>query len=422
MKTVIWKKFVLEDTFSRSTPPSTNLTAKEMNISDEPFEGSIALITRAETNNGIRGYIEKGDYPSLKGAITYNDQFSFFLYHDYEFTTIKDHLSVVRAKNSYFQKLLDENKFLNEFIVAILNHVFSKEIFNFNFTGADYRYDREIILLPCFETDDDDFILEENGKHYSLAVEYIRSLMEKAKEEQKNKTAHLHETERAKYEAERTKYDSERKLFEEEYLKEKDRVVWKKFSLDELFEFDSGNQLSMNKKALIVSPFQNEKYSIALITQSEKNNGVSGYLEETEEISLKKMSGYLTYSMHFGLCFYHNYDFVLMDTHGSVFRLIPKENNLWNLMKSNELLNRFLGKTITKVCCNGVYNYSWLPNSSRVGREIILLPCLETNQPNDYIWEDGGRHFTLALNYISYVYLSGRVIHNQKMIDGYSNK
>ena len=174
MSGIIWKKFVLSETFSRKTPPSTSVTAKALNIHDEPSEGLIPLITRAETNNGIRGYIEKGTFPTAKNVITYNDQFSFFLYHEYEFTTIKDHLSIIKAKNEKLGELLDKYNYVNLFIVTILNHIFSKEIFNYNFTGADYRFDREIILLPCLEVGvDEDYIWEENGKHYTLAVEYI---------------------------------------------------------------------------------------------------------------------------------------------------------------------------------------------------------------------------------------------------------
>ena len=174
---VIWKAFQLSKEFSKNAPPSTNVPAKELDISDEPFKGSIALVTRAETNNGIRGYIEKKEYPTLKNRITYNDQFSIFLYHNYEFTTIKDHLAIFVPKNNTFLSLLDDNPFLNGFLVTILNHIFSKDIFNFNFTGADFKFDRELILLPCLEVaKDEEHIWEEDGRCYTLAVDYISYL------------------------------------------------------------------------------------------------------------------------------------------------------------------------------------------------------------------------------------------------------
>ena len=196
-----------------------------------------------------------------------------------------------------------------------------------------------------------------------------------------------------------------------------DNIIWKRFTLDELFNFDSSNQLSMNKKALDVSPVKDEQYSIALITQSEKNNGISGYLEESEEISAKKMNGHLTYSMHFGLCFYHDYDFVLMDTHGSVFRLLAKNEVLNGIMQQNKEVNCFFGKLITKVCGNEIYSYNWLPNSTRVSREILMLPCLEVDKDDSYIWEECGKYYTLAVEYIKYIYLTGCIIHFQKLIE-----
>ena len=177
MSDVVWKSYRLADLFVRSTPPSTGVAAKELNISEEPSDGLIPLITRAETNNGVRGYIEKESFPTAKNAITYNDQFSLFLFHNYEFTTIKDHLSIVKAREERLQSILDEYAHVNYFIVTVLNHIFSKDIFNFNFTGADYRFDREIILLPCLEVaEGEDYIWEENGKHYTLAVDYISYL------------------------------------------------------------------------------------------------------------------------------------------------------------------------------------------------------------------------------------------------------
>ena len=177
MNNIIWKSFLLGNEFLRVTPPSTNLSAKNLNISDEPFDGSIALITRAEANNGVKGYIEKKNYPTLKNKITYNDQFSLFLYHNYEFTTIKDHLSVLIPKNQIFLRILDCTPCVNVFLTTILNYAFSKKIFNFNFTGADFKFDREIILLPCLEVSSDEkYIWEENGHYYTLAVDYISYL------------------------------------------------------------------------------------------------------------------------------------------------------------------------------------------------------------------------------------------------------
>ena len=114
---------------------------------------------------------------------------------------------------------------------------------------------------------------------------------------------------------------------------------------------------------------------------------------------------------------YKNYDFVLMDTHGSVFKLNAKNNLFDKLLKSDRKLNCYLSRIITKICSNNIYNYSWLPNSTRTGREIILLPCLEVDKNEDWIWEENGKYFTLATNFISYLCLQGRCNYYQKLID-----
>ena len=174
---VVWRKYKLKDLFIRKAPPSTNVPAKELTIYDTPFDGSIALITRAESNNGVKGFIDKEDFPTLKKGITYNDQFSLFLFHNYEFTTIKDHLSIITASKDKLQKIMEENDFVDFFMTTVLNRIFSKKIFSFSFTGTEYRFDRELILLPCIEVEKpEDCIWEEDGKFYTLAVDYISYL------------------------------------------------------------------------------------------------------------------------------------------------------------------------------------------------------------------------------------------------------
>ena len=423
MNEVIWRACKISNLFKRCTPPSTNVPAKELEIHDYKKENTIALITRAEANNGIRGYIEKGDFPTISNAITYNDQFSLFLYHKYEFTTIKDHLSIIKCLNNNLQNILDSKSFVDSFLVIILNRVFSEEIFNYTFTGADYKFDREIILLPCLEvTKNGDYIWEENGHYYTLAVEYIERLMNEAKELREQKTIRLYEAERAKYERERAKYERERAKYEEGYKKERDVLVWKGFKLGDLYSFDSSNQYPFTQKQIDISDNKDDIHTIAVIAQSALNNGVIGYIENSDNIKKYISHGNMTFSLNFGICFYHSYDYVLLDTHGSIFRLMPNNQRYNELLEGNLQCNLFIAKLINKVCAKSLYNWQWKPNSSRASREIILLPCLEVTKNDDYIWEENGHYYTLAVEYISYMYLSGRVEFNQRLIDKYEYK
>ncbi len=416
MNEVIWRAYKISNLFKRCTPPSTNVPAKELEIHDYKKENTIALITRAEANNGIRGYIEKGDFPTISNAITYNDQFSLFLYHKYEFTTIKDHLSIIKCLNNNLQNILDSKSFVDSFLVIILNRVFSEEIFNYTFTGADYKFDREIILLPCLEvTKNDDYIWEENGHYYTLAVEYIECLMNEAKELREQKTIRLYEAERAKYERERAKYEIG-------YKKEKDALVWKGFKLGELFERDNSHQISGSKKVLDESPVYDLNHTIMNITASKNNNGCSGYLADKGEVSLIKRKGFLTIASdaaYGGICFYQN-EYFVSTGHSNLLSI--KNYKLKNLLDLNTIGYQFIAKLITTSLCNGTANRFFRSISSDFDREIILLPCLEVTKNDDYIWEENGHYYTLAVEYISYMYLSGRVEFNQRLIDKYEYK
>ena len=197
-------------------------------------------------------------------------------------------------------------------------------------------------------------------------------------------------------------------------------IIWKRFTLNYLFTFDSSNQLPFTKKQLDVSDYKDDTYNIAVVTQSEKNNGISGYVERNSIDENKIMKNVMIYSLNFGTCFYQSDAFVLLDTHGSIFRLIAKEYGLRKILEDDMIVGNFFAKMIMKICKNGIYNYNWKPNSQRAGLEYILLPCIEVKENDEYIWEENGHYYTLAVEYISYIYLDGRVRHNQKLIDNYT--
>ena len=404
MQDVVWKSFKLGDIIQRKTPPSTNVPAKNLEIRETYEDGLIALVTRAEKNNGIRGYIKKGEFSTAKNAITYNDQFALFLYHDYEFTTIKDHISIVEASNEKFKALLEENSYLSIFIVTILNHIYSKKIFGFNFTGADYKFDREIILLPCLEVSTSaESIWEEEGKYYTLAVDYIKELMDSAKALREQKTIKAYEAERARYEA--------------EYKREKERVVWKSFKLGELFDRSTKLAISANQKDLNLSK-ENFEGSIALISASRSGNGCVGYLDsqivDSNKISINK----ITFDDQWGFTYFQQEPFVITGGHNSILEV--SNSKLKELLDGNLFCYQFISKMINKITIKSeIFGYGYKINN-KFDREIILLPCLEVSTSAESIWEEEGKYYTLATSYISYLYLSGRVNYNQKLVDNYT--
>ena len=183
---VYWKPISLGDLFERETPPSTNTPAKNIKVYEQAGEGMVALITRGRTNNGVVGFIDKGSFPTVKNMITYNDQFGLALFHNYEFTTIKDHLSILRCKIPGLQTVLDANQYVYSFICFLINKTLAKSVYDFNYSPSDFRFDREIIWLPCKESADSDFIWNECGKKLVLDVEYIKYLLLRGEVERLN--------------------------------------------------------------------------------------------------------------------------------------------------------------------------------------------------------------------------------------------
>ena len=204
--------------------------------------------------------------------------------------------------------------------------------------------------MPCLEiTKNDDYIWEEDGHYYTLAVDYIEKLMNEAKELREQKTIRLYEAERAKYERERAKY-------EEGYKKEKEVLIWKGFQLGDLFERDNSHQISGSKKILDESPIYDPSHTIMNITASKNNNGCSGYLADEGEVARIKKKGFLTIASdaaYGGMCFYQEGYFVSTG-HSNLLSL--KNNNLKNLLDLNMLGYKFIAKLITITLCNGAVN------------------------------------------------------------------
>ena len=414
MKNVIWKAYKLGNLFELTS--SGTIALKNYTLFDDYNEKRVEVVTSSKDNNNQ--FLDLDDLPKnipvFSNALTINRNGSigYCFYHNDKFIIPTGDSYVLTCLNERFKKYADESSY--HFLSILITHIFTSDVFGWSYKVNDERFTREIIMLPCLEVaEGEDYIWEENGKHYTLAVEYIKKLMDQAKELREQKTIRLYEAERAKYEAERAKYEAG-------YEREKSLLVWKGFTLADLYNFDTSLQYPFTQKDLDISAEKSDYYNLAVIAQSAQNNGVIGYINK-ERVDNKYIHNHLmTFSLNFGICFYHDYDFALLDTHGSIFKLISKNEKFDEIIYNEKLVNLFLAKIIDKVCAKSVYNWNWKPNSGRVSREIIMLPCLEVAEGEDYIWEENGKHYTLAVEYISYIYLSGRVNKNQKLIDTYS--
>jgi hypothetical protein len=423
---IIWKGFRLGNLFDFDSSNQYPCTQKQVDISSEKNDVyQIAVVAQSGKNNGVIGYIKRNeniDKYIFSNSMTFSMNFGLCFYHNYEYILLDTHGSIFRLipMDLKLEDIIKNNIDCGIFINKIINKICSKSLYDWQWKPNSQRAGREIILLPCLEvSQDDEYIWEENGRYYTLAVEYIKELMEKAKERKEARTIRMYEAERAKYEAERAKYEAERAKYEAEYNAEKPNVLWKGFRLRNLFEWSGKHKISKTAKEYDTIDEPRDGY-VANITAGKYNEGIANFIPEDDEITNKKKIDALTISSNgagVGSCFFHDYYFI---STGDNALLENKYEKLQEIFDTNHIVPRFFAKLITKICRNSLYSWSYKVSKEVFNREIILLPCLEVSQDDEYIWEENGRYYTLATNYISYLYLTGKMNKYQKLIDTYT--
>lgn len=197
-------------------------------------------------------------------------------------------------------------------------------------------------------------------------------------------------------------------------------ILWKSFKLNDLFEWSTKHKISKTAKEYNTLDYYEEGY-IANITAGMYNEGIANYLPFNDEIESKKKINCLTISSNgagVGACFFHNYYFV---STGDNALLENRIDELQKIFNESMVVPLYFSKIITKLFVNnGIFSWSYKVTKEKFDRELILLPCLEVKDGEEYIWEENGKFYTLAVNYISYLYLSGRVNYNQKLVENYT--
>ena len=224
MNNVLWKGFRLDELLENKTGRDSSIAQKNLtksSIKDEEF--SVSIITESTFNNGV-GFFMRADDPVVEGNIvekglTYGTQFGNCNWHNYPYFIIGN-VNYLSFSSDKMYELC--NDYVGQFFAKVINKIFKKSsLFGYGNKIDQAAFGREMILLPCLECSQAHSIWEEDGKFYTLAVDYIKHLMEEAKELREQKTIRLYEAERAKYEEERAKYEEERAKYEAGYLKEK---------------------------------------------------------------------------------------------------------------------------------------------------------------------------------------------------------
>ena len=418
MANIVWKAFNFEELFRLDSSYNTRTSNKDLNISLEKNEKkTLLLINKGGKNNGEEGFIEHlPQYKTRSKGLTLDDQFGNCFYHNTDFImTGGGHINVVLWKDEKITNMSNRNTEIYYFMSLILRKIFQKSgIYGYMYKITDTRPNREIILLPVIEVKGtEEYIWAENGKYLTLAGDYIKELMDEAKIRKEEKTIRLYESEQKKYEAEQKKYEAA-------YLKEQISLAWKAFELWDLFDRNSSHSIKAQKKNLDESDVYDEMHTIKNITASKENKGCTGYLEDSGEVSEKKKINLLTIASdaaYGGVCFFQD-DWFVSTGHNNILEL--KNQKMKSLLDAHLNIYYYLAKIVTKIMRLPGINRFMRSIGSDFNREIILLPVIEVKGTEEYVWEENGKYFTLAVNTMSYLYLQGQINIQQKKIDTYT--
>ena len=194
-----------------------------------------------------------------------------------------------------------------------------------------------------------------------------------------------------------------------------DNIVWKAFTLKELFVPITGRDSNIAQKNLDKSIQKDNDYSLAIITETMQNNGVGFYMKANDPLVLGKVIDRgLTYGTQFGNANYHDYPhFIIGNTNYLRFQS----------SKFQELCDKYIGNFLAILLNkifkkSGLFGYGNKIDQDSFSREIILLPCVETTK-EDNIWEDNQKYYVIASNYVRYIYLLSRIKLYDTMINNF---
>ncbi|PHM61007.1 Restriction enzyme BgcI subunit beta [Xenorhabdus ishibashii] len=328
-----WNEFFLKDIFG-TVQRGKRLTKNNQIGGEHPYVSSTAL------NNGVDNFIGNDTGVRIFSnclTIANSGSVGSSFYHPYCFVA-SDHVT----------HLQDDN--FNQFIYLFIANQTSRlsEKYNFNREINDRRISRDKIILPVISNDEPDYLFME---------EYTNALMDKKK---------------AEYVEHCRKKLAKLEYKEIDVLEDKE---WCEFFINDLFDVQIGKNIDGNKvdKCSGMSPY---------ITRKEVNNGNDGFLDYNQEY-LFKDTPVITIGNETASPFVQTSSFF---TGTKVNILKPK-----NVFQEKALF--FIAQSLRQH--KDKYSFSYTINSTRLKRQMILLPVAEDGTPDyDYMAQ-----YTMNLEY-----------------------
>lgn len=316
-----WKQFKLSAIFEIENCKCSKVSSIE--------KGGFPYVGATNRNNGVLHFVKP-----IQKLITKGNCIAFICdgegsvgYSIYKKEDFIGSTTVKVGRNDYL------NKYIGTFITTIADTVRSK--YNFGFKRNEKHLKNEILLLP---------VTQKGNPDYEFMEQYMQHKEQKKKKEYqdyiKNRLEKLENTPQTVS------------------LEEKE---WGEFFLNEIFtQIQRGKRL---KKADHIKGKQ------PYISSTGLNNGIDGYIGNTENVRIFNDCITLANSGSVGSCFYQPYSFVASD------HVTKLENN--NFTKN---VNLFISSIVSRL---GVkYSFNREMNDTRIKREKIMLPINENSDPD----------------------------------------
>lgn len=336
-----WNGFLLTDIFV--IKPGKRLTKSDMSSGTRPFIGA------TESNNGITNYVSNTNVSLDKCVlgVNYNGSVVETFYHPYE-CIFSDDVKRFRLKNR------EGNRFIFLFLKTTIVQQKSKYAYGYKFN--EQRMNKQSILLPINDVDEPDWAFME---------QYISEREEQLIEEYKQCILNRYV------------------IYAGGGLP-LDHTNWKEFVIGDLFRVAIGKSIDGNKVDLSAG-------KTPYITRKESNNGLDGFIDHDPQM-LNTDFPVITIGNETAEPFVQVFPFY---TGTKVNILSPKTRiSAYALLFAAQSLKMHKAK----------YSYSFTINSTRLRKQVILLPVADDGEPDwgymeQYIRE---REQQLIQDYMNY--------------------